>query len=165
MKQMSKKNRSGSVLILLVFAVFAVSVMMILLTGADAVGKLNKRDQESYDQRTLLQYITTRVRQADQCGMVTVRDFGDTDALVLGQEIDGSYYETLVYCHEGYLRELFTEADAEMDAEFGEIILPVRNVCFYDETTHIRAELTLSNGQKECILLMMRSERGQNNEK
>ena len=157
---MKKKNQLGSVLVLLVFAVFMVSVLMVLLTGADVVEKIHSRDQASYDHRTLVQYITTRVRQADQRGMVDVRSFGDGDALVLTEEIDGDLYETLVYCSDGYLRELFVEAGLEMDAEFGEEILPIQRVCFQDENTYIRVQLTLTEGEEEVMILSLRSERG-----
>lgn len=157
---MKKKNQLGSVLVLLVFAVFMVSVLMVLLTGADVVEKINRRDQKSYDSRTLLQYITTRVRQADQRGMVSVARFGDGDALVLTEDIEGELYETRVYCCEGYLRELFMEAGLEMDAEFGEEILPLEAVRFADEDDYILAQLTLQEGEQEELILFLRSERG-----
>ena len=103
---MKKRNQMGSVLVLLVFAVFVVSVMLVLLTGADVVQKLSARDRRSYEHRTVIQYITTRVRQADENAMVSVRDFQGQSALVLSEEIEGYPYETLVYCWDGYLRSL-----------------------------------------------------------
>ena len=42
-----KKNNLTGVLVLLVFAVFMVSVLFVLLTGADVVQKLTDRDQRS----------------------------------------------------------------------------------------------------------------------
>lgn len=158
--RMKKKSHLGGVLVLLVFAVFMVSILLVLLTGADAVKKINRRDQESYNYRTLVQYITTRVRQADQRGMVSVRSFESGDALVLTEEIEGEMYETRVYCHDGYLRELFIDAGLEMEAEFGEAILPLDAIRFEDEGTHILAHLTLTGGEQEDLLLLLRSERG-----
>ena len=155
-----KKNHLSGVLVLLVFAVFGVSVLLVLLTGADAVQTLSERDRQSYDRRTALQYITTRVRQADARGMASVRSTDGFDVLVLGEEIEGDRYETLVYCYEGYLRELFIEAGLEMDLEFGELILPVQEMRLADEGTHIRAELTFDAGERRSLILALRSERG-----
>ena len=155
-----KKNHLSSVLVLLVFAVFGVSVLMVLLTGADIVKKLNERDQSSYDHRTIMQYITTRVRQADQRGMVSVREQEGQSVLVLSEDIDGVRYETLVYGHDGYLKELFSEADLGIELEFGEWILPLQNVCFSDEGSHISAELVMADGRRQSLILALRSERG-----
>ena len=157
---MKKKNHLGGVLVLLVFAVFVVSVLLVLLTGADVVKKLSDHDQRSYEHRTVIQYITTRVRQADARDRVSVRSFEGVDALVLSQDIEDVRYETLVYCWDGYLRELFIEAGLEIDAEFGEQILPLKGVGFTDAGTHITADITMSDGTQESILLALRGERG-----
>ena len=157
---MKKKNHLGSVLVLLVFAVFVVSVMLVLLTGADVVQRLKERDDRSYEHRTVIQYLTTRVRQADENGMVSVRDFGGQDALVLGQLIEDERYETLVYVYDGYLRELFVEAGLEIDAEFGEMILPVQSATFEDYGACVRANVVMSDGTPRSILRALRAERG-----
>ena len=158
--RVKKKNQLSGVLVLLVFAVFGVSVLLVLLTGADVVRTLSERDQESYDRRTTMQYITTRVRQADEAGMVSVRRMEDRDVLVLSQDIEDIRYETLVYAYDGALRELFVEAEFGMELEFGEVILPLEDLCFEDEGTHIRAELTFADGNRQGMILALRSERG-----
>ena len=157
---MKKKNSMGGVLVLLVFAVFVVSVMLVLLTGADVVQKLNRRDRSSYEQRTLIQYLTTRIRQADARDMVSVRDFDGQDALVLSQDIEDVRYETLVYCWDGYLRELFIEEGLEIDAAFGEMILPAADVQFEDCGTYILADITMADGTQQSMMLTLRAERG-----
>ena len=96
-----KKNNLTGVLVLLVFAVFMVSVLFVLLTGADVVQKLTDRDQKSYQQRTAVQHVTMRVRQADREDMVEVRQIDGQDVLVLAEIIEGYRYETLVYCADG----------------------------------------------------------------
>ena len=158
--RVKKRNQLSGVLELLVFAVFSVSVLLVLLTGADVVKTLSERDRESYDRRTTLQYITTRVRQADRQGMVSVRRIEDRDVLVLGEEIEGILYETLVYGYDGYLRELFVEAGYGMELEFGEMILPLEELRFADEETHIRADVTFPGGGRQSMTLFLRSERG-----
>ena len=160
MREQRQKHRIDRVLLLLLFAVFAATILLVLVSGSDIVQRMTVRDQSSFEQRTAVQYLTARVRQADQRGMVDVRSFGDGDALVLTEEIEGDLYETLVYCSDGYLRELFVEAGLEMDAEFGEEILPIQAVRFQHENTHIRAQLTLAGGEEEELILSLRSERG-----
>ena len=157
-EQVKKSNISG-VLVLLVFAAFMISILMVLLTGADVVQKLTERDQNSYDRRTAAQYIATRTRQADSAGMLSVRSFGDGDAMVFAESIDGTIYETLVYCYDGYLREMFVEARTEQAAEFGEKIVPLESFRIDDCNTYLQVELTFSDGQTETVILYLRSER------
>jgi len=153
-----KKNHLGSVLVLLVFAVFVVSVLLVLLTGADVVQKLNERDQRSYDHRTAFQYLTTRIRQADQKGMVDVRDVNGASVLALGEIIEDEPYETLVYCYDGYLYELFIEAGLEMDLEFGEPVLPLADMRCTKANGCIRIEFTMTDGMKQRMTVALRSE-------
>lgn len=159
MGEQSKKNNMSGITVLLVFAAFMVSVLLVLLTGADVVQRLTERNQSGYDRRTAVQYIATRIRQADDAGMLSVRSFGDGDALVAAEDIDGVTYETLVYCHDGYLREMFVEAGMEADAEFGEKILPMTMLRVDDRGSVLCAELQFADGQQETVILHLRSER------
>lgn len=152
-----KKNNMTGVLVLLIFAVFMVSLLLILMNGADLVQRITDRDQKSYNQRTVTQYLTTRVHQADREGAVSVRTSGQMDVLSLTEEIDGTNYETSIYCHDGYLREMFCEAGVALPPEFGEKILPVQafRVLLDDQLLHITFEMT--DGTEQTVLLHLRS--------
>lgn len=151
---MKKRNMTG-VLVLLVFAVFMVSVLLVLLSGADTVQRLTQRDQRSYHHRTALQYITTRVRQADLAGAVNIDGTGST--LVLTEQIEGQPYQTRIYCCEGYLREMFCAAGAELSPEFGEAILPMAHFAAARKDNTLRVELSLPDGSSEHLFLLLRS--------
>ncbi len=154
---MKKRNMSG-VLVLLVFAVFMVSVLLVLLSGADTVQRLTRRDQQSYHHRTAVQYITTRIRQADAAGAVSIRHSEAGDTLVLTEEIEGWVYETRVYCCDGYLREMFCEAGAALPPEFGEEILPMEDFSASMSQDTVRVTLSLPDGTAEELFLLLRSE-------
>ena len=68
---------------LLLFGVFAVCVLAVLLTGADAYRRLTQRDQVAFDRRSCVQYIATKVRQADTAGNVAVVEIGGVSSLVM----------------------------------------------------------------------------------
>ena len=150
-----RKNNLTGVLVLLVFAVFMVSVLFVLLTGADLVQGITERDQRSYDRRTVVQYLTTRVRQADRTGAVSVSDDG---ALIFQEDFDGIIYETSVYCHEGYLRELFCEAGYGLSPEFGEEILPVKAFQASREGSVLYLTFEMPDGTEESAWFHLRSE-------
>ena len=156
---MKKHNLTG-VLVLLIFAVFMVSILLVLLSGADTVQRLTERDQRTYHQRTAVQYITTRIRQADRTGSICADNTRDPSTLILTELIDGNSYQTRVYCWDGYLRDMFCQAGAELPPEFGEEILPMNDFSVSCSNALVRAELTLPNGSKESLILSLRSEGG-----
>lgn len=130
MKEQTKEFHINGILVLVLFGIFAVSILMVLLTGAGAYRRLTERGQESYTARTIPQYISTRVRQADTAGMISVGNFGGVEALELWEEIDGTRYVTRIYCYEGYLRELFCAEDIELLPSAGECIMQAKAAGF-----------------------------------
>jgi len=155
-----KKNSLTGVFVLLVFAVFMVSVLLILLSGADIVQKLTNRDQNTYTQRTAVQYLTTRIRQADRSGAVYTKESDGTSALILTEQIDGSEYQTHVYCYDGYLREMLCPAGVTLSPEFGEKILPAEAFSVSLDGSLLCAELQLSEGKTDTLYWKLRSEGG-----
>lgn len=155
-----KKSNLAGVFVLLVFAVFMVSVLMILLNGADTLKSLTDRDQQTYSQRTAVQYLATRVRQADCSGAVRTAESYGTSLLVLTEEIEGMSYETLVYCYDGYLREMLCPAGVDLPLEFGEKILPAERFSVYMEDSLLCAELQLTDSDCKTVYLELRSEGG-----
>jgi hypothetical protein len=113
---------------LLLLVIFAVSVLGVLLAGAGVYSRLTRRDERAYDSRTGLQYVASRVRQATVPGGVQVEQFGGVDALSVREQVDGESYVTRIYCHEGWLMELFCAADAGLLPEDGERLLPARSL-------------------------------------
>ena len=110
---------------LLLFAVFAASVMAVLLTGAKAYRGVTRRDQEAYNARTAVQYVAQRVRQADSLYGITLEDFEGVECLVLGQ---GEPDITRLYCYEGWLMELYCLAGESFSPEDGERIIEAQEL-------------------------------------
>jgi hypothetical protein len=117
-----KENRSPitQVLALLCLTVFALCVLLVLLTAASVYRNQVDRGEQIYTRRTALQYLTTRVRQAER---VTVGDLEGCEALILEETIDEEVYTTWVYCHEGWIRELYAVPGAKLPPEAGEAIV------------------------------------------
>ena len=158
MKMQAKDNRILSLTAVLLFAVFALCVLASLLSGAEIYRSVTQRDRDSYDRRTAVQYISTRLRQADARGAVAVEEYEGLDALVLTENINGRDYSTRVYCYDGYLCELFTAADNRLEPQAGERILPLEELTLSLEQGLLTAEFTFDDGESRQASLMLRSE-------
>ena len=145
---------------LLLFGVFAVCLMVVLLTGADSYQGLTRRDQASSDGRTCAQYLATRVRQADIDQSVTVGEFGGSGALCFTQSIVGDDYVTWVYVYDGWLMELFCKADSNLKPEDGERIMTARSLTVSEEDGLLRLTVAPADGETVELLLNLRSGEG-----
>lgn len=154
MKNLKNSHYTESLAALLLLVIFTTCVLMVLFFGADAYSRLTQRDQVSYNNRTAVQYIATRVRQGDSLGNVTLGNFDGVDALVLDA---GEEYVTRLYCYDGYLRELYAAADLPMNPADGEQVLAAEDMRLSLENGLLQVELTDAEGQTNHLTLSLRS--------
>ena len=135
-------------------AVFALSILGVLLGGAGIYRRLTQDSRERYNSRTCMQYFATKLRQAP--GEAAVETFGDCQALTLREHIDGRDYVTRIYCHEGWLMELFTPAGGGYAPEDGEKILPLEELDMELDQGLLQLE-ALIDGQTHTLTLHIRT--------
>lgn len=112
---------------LLVLTVFALCLMLVLLTGAGVYRRLAERGEADFAGQTAVQYISTRVHQG---GAPEIQNFDGCEALVFSQEVGNQVYLTRVYLYDGWLRELFSSSTARLSARDGEKILEIKELDF-----------------------------------
>ena len=157
MKTEGKRHNVTSLAALLVFTVFTLCVLLVLLTGAKVYRGVTERAQIRADAATAVRYLTTRVHQADRVNGLLLEAFGDSDALVLLSEVDGEVYETRIYCHNGWLCELFSPRGAGLSPADGEQILSLQNLSFHlqDRTLEVAFEV---GGETQTLLMTLRAQ-------
>ena len=155
MRRFQSKHDRNALLILLLFGVFAVSVLGVLLSGARVYRQLIRRDGHAYERRSAAQYVTMRLRQSE--GDITVAPFGDGQALELWERIGEEDYVTRVYCSGGHLRELFSRAETRVAPEDGQTVLPAEEMTFSLEEELLTVHLTHANGDEMDLILALRS--------
>ncbi len=124
---MKKGSGVSGLLGLLVFALLAMCLLGTLLAGAAGYKRMVAAGEERFADDTAARYLAVRVRQAEQ---VQIETFGGLDALVLPETIEGWAYVTRVYCMDGYLWELFSDASAELEPADGEKLIPLESLRF-----------------------------------
>lgn len=140
---------------LLTFAVFAVCVLLVLLSGADVYRRLTEEGEAQYVRRTAVQYITTRIRQAET---VEIADFHGLDTLQFRETVNGREYLTRVYCHDGSLRELFTPASGQFLPEDGEKLLNAEALSLSLEEGLLQVVITLPDGSTQTLQLQQKGD-------
>ena len=145
---------------LMIFGAFVVCVFIVIISGADLYKKLIDKDTDSFNMRTVGQYITTRIHQADSYAGVSVEDFCGTDAVVITEQIDGDMYKTWLYCYDGYLMELFGMDDIMLMPEDGEAVLKAEDIKFSLEDDLLKAYISVKEGESYEVCVYIRSGEG-----
>ena len=155
------KSSISSLAALTVFTLFAACALCVLLSGAGVFRRLVARGQESYALRTCTQYISTRVRQCENGARLRVEPFGETQALVLEEDVDGEVYVTVVYCHDGWLRELFFARNGSFSPQDGEKLIQMEQLRFACSNEELTVSLTDQFGvQRDLFFSLTGREEG-----
>lgn len=163
MKNKTKGIDVSSVAPFFLFAIFAICVVSVLFTGAGLYRQQIQRDQNGYNERTVSQYITTRIRQGDKLNSFFIGDLQSKTPAESGntffyrESINGVDYYTCIYCCEGYLYELFTAADAELDPSAGERIAKLQSLSFSSDGRILNVSIVHENGLDQRLSLCLRS--------
>lgn len=152
-----RTSRITGFLVLVVFSLFALCLLLVLLTGARGYEALVRRGETTWETRTAAQYLTTRVRQGDTEGGIALEEFGGQRALVLRQQIDGEPYLTRIYCYEGYLRELFAAENGSFSPEDGEKLLEMESLSFAWDGPSLSASFVPAEGEPVSLFWHLRS--------
>lgn len=153
---MSRKSRGRGIdtlFVMVIFAVFAFSVLMVLTLGAGVYRNINDMTHEQENERMALSYVRTKVRNSDNAGAVGLVSFDGRQALRISENIGGTEYKTVIYVYDGWLCEIFTEASMTFSPQDGMPVVQVGDLQFSEPG----AGLIEARAADMFILLSLRS--------
>lgn len=155
---MRRQGGAGTIAALLLCCVFGVAALLSLTAGAGIYRQVAQRTEDAGERRVGLTYLAAKVRGFDEAGKVLAGAFGDGDAVYLLQDIDGLTYETILYVHDGWLKELLCERGWELEPEDGQAITQARGLeAALTEEGLLRLAYTGGDGRTETAVLYVRS--------
>ncbi len=158
---MNRISGTGVSLLFMILLFFAlgISSVFVVLTGAHVYENINQRMEENFSGQTALSYISNKVRQADEKGRVSVEEIDGTDVLVLADEIDDIVYQTMIYCQEGHIKELFSEEGSGLGLPDGIEIMDCDKLHFALVSENL-LKIELENEGSDLMYIALRSESG-----
>jgi hypothetical protein len=130
MNKHTQQHKTDVVFSLLIFVTFAISVLITLMLGASFYQRMTGMSKDGYDERTSLSYVWTKIKNNDNIDMISVDDFNGIPSLVLYQYYGDTKYVTRIYTYDGWIYELFSDADLEMLPENGTPIIKTDSLIF-----------------------------------
>ena len=149
------KHYTDAIAVLVIFAIFAIAVISVILLGAKTYKRIDAGETASYNLRTSLQYLSTKVRSAKSPDCVSIVDFDGLSALRIDEEISGKDFCTYIYSDKGWIKEFFASADAIPSPEVGERLIEVNILSFSRDGRLIKVELETSAGERQTLYLSL----------
>lgn len=166
MKVKFQKHNIEGAFVLVLFAVFAVTIVAVLALGANSYKSLVERDNEAYNKRIITSYISAKIRSNDSEGTIAVGGFakpGQQDGietLHLYQTIEGQKFDMRIYYYQGYIYELLTMADNNIEPEAGNPIMEAKSLSFEKEGEVIWISSVDANNLSNSATVAIRSGSG-----
>lgn len=154
---MKRSASAGTIAALTLACVFGVTLLLSLAAGAGVYRRVADRVEQSAQQRVGLTYITAKLHAYDTVGGIRTGKFGDVDAVFLDQELDGIVYETALYVHEGWMKEVLYEQGWTMSPEDGMTITEAQSLTVKEENGLLTLLYVGPDGRTETARLMIRS--------
>lgn len=154
-KQKTQGQSMNVLFTMLLFLVFVLCALFTVLTGGKVYENISSRMEDNYSGSVALNYIANKVRQGDNYQAVTVKQVEGTDVLELSQDIGGEVFYTWIYYQDGFIRELFTDAESGLGLSDGLEILECEGLNLTMEHRVLTAETIGKGGSK--LMLSIRS--------
>lgn len=165
---MNQKRESNHIIdtlfVFALFLIFAICALVLVTIGANVYQKTVDDMNLNYNSRTAFSYVTEKIRQNDEYGGVAITQADGVYAIVLTKVIDDKTYNTYLYEHDGFLKELFIGEDLTFEKKMfnaGQSLIPIKD--FSLETVKnnlIRFNITSEDGESLTLYISPKSERG-----
>ena len=124
-KLTSKSRKIDSFFVMILFFLFAITAAILVLIGVRQYQVTADSMNYNYEMRTATSYLREKVRQNDSHASISVCDIDGVSALSLKSTVNGQVYYTYIYYYDGYLRELYVQADSSYTLSAGQQIIEI----------------------------------------
>ena len=150
----TQKHNIDSLATLLLFAMYVLFLLFLLLFGAANYQASVKGLDTNNNLYTAASYITTKFRQHDQPGAISLTEIQGTKAISFQEDIEGKAYSTYIYFDGSHLKELFTAADSQAELSMGTNLAELSDFQAESvEDSFYRITLTDTDGHTSSFLL------------
>ncbi len=130
-KQNINKGQSVQFLFTMILLFFlAISALFTILFGAKLYENIGNRMEENFTGNTALSYISNKVRQGDRAGQISVESIEGIEVLKIIEIYDSNVYNTIIYCKDGMLKELFYKPENGLTLNDGIDIMELEELNF-----------------------------------
>lgn len=138
-------NRHHSIdtlFVLLLFALFAVTALLVTVSGAAAYRSSSEQMEERFNKQTCINYITAKIRANNEKDKISVGELNGINALCITDIFDGIKYVTYIYQYDGMVRELFCNSEISLPPSSGSALTEAKGLSFEKDGNLFEVTLT-----------------------
>jgi len=130
MNKITRGRSIDTIFVLIVFSIFAISVLMVLMFGASIYRNINDMSRENESEQTALSYIWTKAKNFDNADSIRIGEFNGVPTLQIYESFGGIDFRTVIYHYNGWLYELFSDAELDFSPASGTRVVMVESLTF-----------------------------------
>ena len=153
-----RSTKIDSVFVIALFTMFAVTAFLLILIGAKQYRHTADTMNANYESRTISSYLTEKIRQNDNQGMITITDLEGTPALSLKTIENDVTYITYIYYYDNALREMVVSESSVFSLSSGQEI--IKTASFEAELMQhdlLKITITTLDEKKQTLYLSFHS--------
>lgn len=151
-----EKGLVHTVCVLAVICMFGISAMMLGSVGASVYKNIAERNLNSFELRSSLSYVKTKINQYDEVGNIAVEERDGIKMLILSEEVQGEIFDTAVYFNKGKLYEITGAKGMKFKPDDGFAILNVDSFEISEDNGLIKL-VTTDDGEIETLYVKLRN--------
>jgi len=158
---LTKSNVSAFTLIpvlfvLILFLLLSALSVSVIMAGSAVYEKISANMDANYDRRVTFSYLATKIRQNDETGRIFLKQKDGVDMIAIKESESEMTY---IYYFDGYIREIFVDADTAFELDWGDGIIQAEGFefAFVDNKYEIEMSLTDSGGKVQTTKITLRS--------
>ena len=145
-------------LVMLILAIFALTIVTLLQSGASAYENIISNRNDMVDARIAMSYINVRLQQNDGINAVFVRTnpINGAESIVIRENYNDRYYDSWIFFFDGELRECnLLDADAHPRLELSQLITRLEDftVSYDDDARTITKTASYMSGAGDARAL------------
>ena len=152
-----EKGLVHTVCVLAVICMFGISAMMLGSVGASVYKNIAERNLDSFELRTSLSYVKTKINQFDEKGKISIEERDGLKMLILSEEVEGEIFDTVVYFNKGKLYEITGAKGMIFKPEDGFSILNVDEFEINGKDGFVKLVATDDDGESETLYVKIRT--------
>ena len=152
-----EKGLVHTVCVLAVSWMCGISAMMLGSVGASVYKNIAERNLDSFELRTSLSYVKTKINQYDEVGKIAIEERDGIKMLILSEEVEGEIYDTSVYFNKGKLYEITGERGMKFKPDDGFAILSVDSFEITEKDGLVKLVTTNKDGESETLYVKLRN--------
>ena len=125
--------------------------------GASVYKNIAERNLNSFELRTSLSYVKTKINQYDEVGKIAIKEENGLKMLVLSEEVEGEIFDTSVYFYKGKLYEITGARGMKFKPEDGFSILSVDSFEISEKDGLVKLVTTDDDGSTETLYVKLRT--------